>query len=144
MELLALHKNLSDLQRHESVLLQQRQRQRDFDDGDTGGGGGLGEKLPSISLSLSLGTVGATAEQVRYSIGALERAERLLADADAMIAYQEEVLAPSNVMGFTAGPNLIKSIVAATVTGLFMAFQGYIETDTRFLSTGRSAPALGL
>ena len=139
MELLALHKNLSDLQRRESVLLQQRQRQRDY--GESGGGSTApGEKLPSIDLGGGGG--GVTAEQVRHSIGALERAERLLADADAMIAYQEEVCAPSNVMGFAAGPHLIKSIVAATVTGLFMVFQGYIETGTRFLDNGRSAPSL--
>ena len=66
----------------------------------------------------------------------LKSAKDLLIQADANINFKELIYKPTTIMGYSANPGVIGSVLGLVLTGCLFAVQGFVSTGIEFDAAG--------
>ena len=66
----------------------------------------------------------------------LKSAKDLLVQVDQNIDFKEVVYKPTTIMGYSANPGVIGSVLGLVLTGCLFAVQGFVSTGIEFDAAG--------
>ena len=66
----------------------------------------------------------------------LKAAKALLMQADENINFKELIFKPTTIMGYSANPGVIGSVLGLVLTGCLFAVQGFVSTGIEYDTSG--------
>ena len=66
----------------------------------------------------------------------LKSSKNLLTQVDANINYKELIYKPTTIMGYSANPGVIGSVLGLVLTGCLFAVQGFVSTGIEYDTVG--------